>query len=367
MPRPPSRPQPTAQPTRADFADRLLAYLRSVLEAPKLKYTEPPEPITGGFDTLTYSLALLGATEELSRPLILRVFRADHPSTALIGGERACFESAVQNTIAEFGFPAPRALHTCTDTEVIGAPFLIMERLRGRIMLDVFFRPSRVWLRLPDLLAEAHVRLHSLDAALLERAVEASGLPPHALRSDDRRELASRIVGAGLEELLPGMQWLLDNEPAEATPPAICHGDFHPLNVLMDKNRVSGVIDWTYTRIGDPAYDVGATIAIFGQGPVDLPGFVHSGVGLFRRWIIARYYRTYQRLRPVDGDAIHYYEAMRCLGFLVEAGEHRQADLGVFARPQKPTAFGAPRTVRGIIARFREITGVALTPLAPTA
>jgi hypothetical protein len=51
---------------------------------------------------------------------------------------------------------------------------------------------------------------------------------------------------------------------------------------------------------------------------------------------------------------------MRCLGFLVEAGEHRQADLGVIARPEKPTAFGAPRTVGGIIARFREITGVEL-------
>ena len=133
----------------------------------------------------------------------------------------------------------------------------------------------------------------------------------------------------------------------------------------MDKGTVSGVIDWTYTRIADPAYDVGATIALFGQGPIDLPGFVQSAAGIFRRWIIRRYYGAYRRLRPIDSGAVRYYEAMRCLGFLVEAGEHRQADLGVIATPMKPTAFGAPRTVRGIVARFREITGVELALPAP--
>ena len=128
--------------------------------------------------------------------------------------------------------------------------------------------------------------------------------------------------------------------------------------MLVDKGEVSGVIDWTYARIADPAYDVGATIAIFGQGPIDLPGVLQTPADWFRRWIIARYYRAYRQLRNVDEGAVRYYEALRCLAFLMEAGEHRQAELGVIARPEKPTAFGAPRTVRGITARFQEITQV---------
>ena len=135
-----------------------------------MEYSEAPAPITGGFDTLTYGLRLRATSEELCSPLILRVFRADHPSVALAPAERARFESAVQNSIAHLGFPAPRVIHTCTDPEIIGAPFVIMERLPGRIMLDFFFRPSISWPRLPRLLAEAHARLHSLDPRPLELA-----------------------------------------------------------------------------------------------------------------------------------------------------------------------------------------------------
>jgi len=359
MPRPPSRPQSTLQAIRPEFASQLLTHLRTTFASPELEYTEPPQAITGGFDTLTYSLALGGA-QEPSRPLILRVFRTEHPSAVLTSAERARFESVIQNTMGRLGYSAPRVLHTWTDAEIIGAPFLLMERLPGHIMLDLFVRPSRVWLRLPDLLAEAHARLHSLEGAELERAVRDAGLPPRALTPADNPELASRIERASLNGLRAGIDWLLPKESTSARSHSICHGDFHPLNVLVNGGAVSGVIDWTYTRIADPAYDVGATIALFGQGPIDLPAFVQSAAGIFRRWIIRRYYGAYRRLRPIDRGATRYYEAMRCLGFLVEAGEHRQADLGVIARPEKPTAFGAPRTVGGIIARFREITGVEL-------
>ena len=352
----------TSEPNESEVAGRLIAYLRTALSTQGLAYAEKPSRITGGVDTLIYSLSLsgAGAPSEMAAPLILRVFRADHPSLALSGADRARFECAVQNTLNGLSFPAPRVLYTCSDVDVIGAPFLLMERLPGRIMLDLFFRPSRVWLRLPDLLAEAHARLHSLEGAELERAVQASGLPPEAVRPADRAELAVRIERASLGGLRAGMRWLLANEPQDPRSPSICHGDFHPLNVLVDKGTVSGVIDWTYTRIADPAYDVGATIALFGQGPIDLPGFVQSAAGLFRRWIIRRYYDAYRRVRALDENSVRYYEALRCLGFLVEAGEHRQGLLGVIDMPEKPTAFGAPRTVRGIVARFREITGVEL-------
>lgn len=36
-----------------------------------------------------------------------------------------------------------------------------------------------------------------------------------------------------------------------------CHGDFHPWNVFVDDEGVTGVIDWEYaTERGDPAIDV---------------------------------------------------------------------------------------------------------------
>jgi hypothetical protein len=48
------------------------------------------------------------------------------------------------------------------------------------------------------------------------------------------------------------------------------------------------------------------------------------------------------------------------MGFLVEAGEHHQAGFGVIRKPEKPTAFAAPITVRSIVRRFQEITGLGV-------
>lgn len=333
--------------------ERLLAHLRSQLASETLDYAERPARITGGFDTQVYSLRLSGATEGWSRPLILRLFRAGSDP------QRARFEATVQNATAAMGYPAPRVFHVCLEADPLGAPFIIMERLPGRIMLDAFFRPAPLFFRLPRILAETQAKLHELDHA-------APGLSP--LKSPGRPnvegeidQMRREIDAAALDGLRPGVQWLESNRPAAAERPVICHGDFHPLNILLDGGKVSGVIDWSSVRVADAAYDVGATIALFTQGPVDLPGILQGPIDIFRRWIVARYRAAYLRLRPIDEQAIDYYEALRCLGFLVEAGEHRQADLGAIERPQKPSAFTAPRERNSIINRFDVLTGVRLS------
>jgi len=48
----------------------------------------------------------------------------------------------------------------------------------------------------------------------------------------------------------------------------ICHGDFHPLNILADKNQTTGVIDWSNAVIAEPAMDVGSAIANMSAVPL---------------------------------------------------------------------------------------------------
>ena len=343
------------------IAADLLAHLRTALGDNDIQYAKPPVRITGGFDTEIYAFRVHGAGEEWSGPLILRFFRSDNSMVTLSGPERARFETAVQNAIHSMGYPAPRVLYTCADSESLGAAFLVMERMPGRVMLELLFRPSRFWFRLPDILAEAQARLHGLQPQVLRQAVEAADVPGRVLTVGDWLEQIASLIGeAQLEGLKPGLAWLLDNEPNNSQSTVICHGDFHPLNILMGKSRVTGVIDWPWVKVAPPEYDVGATIAIFGQGPLDLPAFLSGAFNVFRRQAIARYLRAYQRLRPLDARAIRYYEAVRLIGFLFEAGEQRQADLGIMTGPVKPTAFGAQLGVKRIILRFREITGIAL-------
>jgi aminoglycoside phosphotransferase (APT) family kinase protein len=37
---------------------------------------------------------------------------------------------------------------------------------------------------------------------------------------------------------------------------AVLHGDFRPKNVLLDGERITSVLDWSFTDLGDPWYDL---------------------------------------------------------------------------------------------------------------
>jgi aminoglycoside phosphotransferase (APT) family kinase protein len=330
----------------------LLSHLRGALGNDALDYAERPAQITGGFDTTIYAFQLTRASGEWARPLIVRLFRPDTEP------ERPRFERAVHNAVASLGYPAPRVLLACEDLQPLGGAFLVMERRPGRVMLDLFFRPNRKWFSLGRITAETHAKLHSLDAAAFERAVTADGVfadQIHVSRYLNwQRDNMTRL---GIPGLADGARWLDEHVPANPGN-AILHGDYHPLNILMDRGAVSGVIDWPWAAIGDPAFDVGATIAIFSHGPIDLPDFVRPAIDWFRGRFIADYLGEYQKLRPIDVEAVRYYEALRCLGFMMEGGEHFLADARRIERGTKPSAFGDMRQLAGIARRFEAITGV---------
>lgn len=154
------------------------------------------------------------------------------------------------------------------------------------------------------------------------------------------------------------MAWVGAHRPPPAVQSVVCHGDFHPLNILLDGRIVSGVLDWAWAKVDDPMWDVGATIALLTQGPLALPALLHRAATTVRRWLAERYLTSYAARRPVDRDAMRYYEAVRCLAMLLEAGEHIRAQQGIVAPIAKPTAFRDARTISGLIARVVDLTGV---------
>jgi hypothetical protein len=95
------------------------------------------------------------------------------------------------------------------------------------------------------------------------------------------------------------------------------------------------------------------------QGPVDLPRPLWAIGRSVRRWIVRRYLKAYRAKLPVDQGPVDYFEAFRLLGFLIEAGQHRAADLGRIERPVKPNPFAQQHVVDGTRRRFEELTGVS--------
>jgi aminoglycoside 2''-phosphotransferase len=51
--------------------------------------------------------------------------------------------------------------------------------------------------------------------------------------------------------------------------PCLCHGDFGTGNILYAHGHITGIIDFTFCGLGDPAQDVGALIASYGEAFIE--------------------------------------------------------------------------------------------------
>jgi aminoglycoside phosphotransferase (APT) family kinase protein len=285
--------------------------------------------------------------------LILRVMNPAHDPS------RALRERAIQNALAVQGYPAPRVLAASADRSTLGAGFLVMERATGRPLLDDRLRGVSATL------ADAQARLHALDAEPLLRALDDEGRV--AGGGFDRRvvgyeghlaALDRRIRAAGLTGLGPGLRWLLDRRPAGG-PRVICHGDFHPQNLLAEGGRVTAVLDWPNALVAEPECDVAATLIILRLTPVEVfpvPAALRLLVAALRPIMTARYLARYRRARALDGSRLRYYEAGACMRGLVRAAEARVAG---DANPLDASSFG-----ERLAARFARVSGVpvALPP-----
>ena len=53
------------------------------------------------------------------------------------------------------------------------------------------------------------------------------------------------------------IKWILDNVPQESTPATLVHCDCGFNNLLVEDGKVSAVLDWEISHLGDPAEDLG--------------------------------------------------------------------------------------------------------------
>ncbi|MET0901998.1 MAG: aminoglycoside phosphotransferase family protein [Acidimicrobiales bacterium] len=259
-----------------------------------------PRNIAGGFDSFIHAVDLTGEPLPLEwrGPLVVRLL----PSASR--APQAAREAAVQGWAAERGYTAPRALAVLGVDDGFDLPTQVMERAPGTTMLEaVSAKPWRVR-RLVDQLAALALRLHALptdgfpsDAATV--VDHRLSLPRRVVAQLDRPDLAAALRRA--EELAPQA---LDG------PPVVCHGDFHPLNVMVDGDRAS-VIDWTDAGLGPRETDVARTSLIFhiaaiaANGAVERAVLKRAGPHLSRRYL-----KTYEAGVQLDPARMRLWEVL---------------------------------------------------------
>ena len=226
-------------------------------------------------------------------------------------------EHRILSALAPVYAKAPRPLALCEDASVLGAPFYLMERVRGVILRPG--RPALDHLGAPDLRAiseavvDALAELHGLDyaGAGLAGLGHHEGYVERQVRGWAARYQAARTHDVAAMERVAA--WLDAHRPAGAAP-ALIHNDYKHDNVVLDParlSRVRAVLDWEMATVGDPLMDLGTTLAYW-VDPDDSPEWRAAGFvgittrpGSLRRLEVAdRYARATGR--DLSGIAFHY-------------------------------------------------------------
>jgi len=290
----------TIDPSRPDeVASALLTHLRERLGSPALAYVDPPQAMGRGAASFIYSFRLTGtAAEGWTAPMVLRIMPTEGDAPVL---EK---EAAIQRFVVGHGYPAvePRAIVTSRDA--IGLPFAVMPRVMGGTLLEAVGRNPLAVPRLLAAMADAHVALHRIPTAGCPLPY---GAPLVERRIEDWRQ---RLRSAGTDELRRGLAWLEEHAACvRQEEPAICHNDFHPLNILADDEGLV-VIDWTEAALGDRHHDVARTAALFWFAQLGARGAAERLLLLaVRGFLRGRYLAAYRRQLPLDETRMRYWEA----------------------------------------------------------
>ena len=240
--------------------------------------------LTDGWENEVFAFTLQTANAE--RDLILRIY----PGNDAV--EKAAREFRAMQKLYMRGFPVPEVLRLATEDSPFGHPYVIMEKINGRSLGDVFgeSRPAEQQ-RLLTAFCQHFVNLHALDKRFFaEERIEGDVWIA--------RRFAHMQTGIALHkkpDFLPLLEWL-ENRRANIGPLHLCmtHGDYHPHNVLVTSDGQMYVIDWCNAAIADYRYDLAWTLLL-----------IHTYSGRAPRDSILN---EYERLRSSSVPHIDYFE-----------------------------------------------------------
>lgn len=246
-----------------------------VESVPRLGKAKSAEKYPGGFSNLTYLLKCERGEAVLRRPpLGVRPGSAhDMPR-----------EARILSVLELRGIPAPKALATCEDEKVLGAPFYVMEKVDGVILrggsVPAGF-DAKAFAALSESFLDTLVAIHGATPSdpvigglgkplgYVQRQVEGWTARWEKSRTEDVRSV---------EELAA---WLAAHQPSESGA-CLVHNDYKYDNLVLDPanpSRIVAVLDWEMATVGDPLLDVGTALAYWIEAG-DHPAFKALGLGV---------------------------------------------------------------------------------------
>ena len=242
------------------------------------------------------------------------------PSGLLLKGAHAVDrEARVMRALGNAGFPVPHVHAVCTDADVIGSWFYVMDFADGRIFWDG---------GIPEVPREQR---HEYQVAMADTLAMLHGFDPDALGLGDfgrsgryfERQLdrwagqyrADETAGRSAD-LDAVVDWLYAHIPKDAAT-CLVHGDYRIDNIVFHRTepRVIAVLDWELSTLGDPIVDFAYNLLMY-RVPSAMPWGLADrdlqSVGLpDEKAYVAEYCRRVERAGIADLDTYIVFNLFR--------------------------------------------------------
>ena len=204
------------------------------------------------------------------------------------------------------GPPVPRVFELCTDPQLIGDEFFLMECLQG----EAFEYSTPAWLQE----APATLRDH-MCAQWIGAITAVHGLPVSAMPAAARSVVAEAqhwlTVAQSVDAppaLIAVLEDLVARPPAASGPPTPIHGDPKHGNCLWNRQgKLLALLDWEMAGISEPLLDVGYIMQFYDQGDAPLGS---AGYELPGWWSKERTIDAWQQATGRTAVDVNRYEAL---------------------------------------------------------
>ena len=228
---------------------------------------------------------------------VLKLLRAVGARTGLAR------EIAALDAARSAGVSVPQAYE---EVVIDGRPGLMMERLEGSDLLTIIGQKPWLVFRSGRLTGEVHARINAARAP--------ASLPG-----------VKNIVTRGLARLAPLeptlAEWVGRILARLPDGDALCHGDFHPGQLMSLGDRYAA-FDWSGAKRGDPLFDYARTRVVLGMGEpppgTELTLRLLAKVG--RRVLLSSYVRAYERYASerIDQARVRQWEIVNLAARVLE-------------------------------------------------
>lgn len=278
---------------------KLISYLRTSYSDKSLEYNHKPELVLGGYESSVFKFKLNTTKEELKGYLLLKI---NHESYDI---DKFDYDIVIQRLLFEAGMPVARILVACNDKDILGGLFVVMNYIEGEVMWNM------AKALIPRMLAYSHLSIHEYNTdTIVEKLIEKEFMEkcifsPISSALHDLKQMDVCVVEIE--------KWLYDNRPI-TNQLSICHGDYHPNNILVVKNQIVGILDWHFA-LGHPEQDIALTMKILN---INSKVHVDESEWPYLDDFVELYLRAYQEKSDINFEYLDYFYLVHCLRDLGE-------------------------------------------------